>query len=97
LVIAEVIPRPAVKAVFTHARDVIRDQILAELVALVDGAPDFVGLGMHRQARAIAQAGGKDSSILSIGIEDEDGGARLFGAPRGTYAVRGFESPYFVR
>src|SRR5690606_491901 len=40
LVVAHVVPRPAVEAAFLHAGRVVRDDLVAEPVALVDRAPD---------------------------------------------------------
>lgn len=71
-------PRPAVEAVLLNVGDVVGDEVVAEGVALVGGAPELAGRGVYGFADAVAQAGGVDLDKLAAGGEFEDVGAMEF-------------------
>ncbi len=75
---ADVVPGPAVEAVFLDGGDVVGDEVVAEVVALVDGAPELAGDGVDGLADAVADAGGVDLEELAFGGELEDVGAVEF-------------------
>ncbi len=54
LMIADKIPRPTVKRPLLNAGDIIRRKIVTQQIALVRGAVDDAGAGLHRQSRTIA-------------------------------------------
>ena len=72
LVGAHVVPRPAVEAVFFHRGDIVRNEVVAQAVTLVGGAPELAGGGMDGLADAVADAGGVDLQELALGGELED-------------------------
>src|SRR6267378_8046333 len=78
LVWPRVIPGPAVEAAFLDVGDVVMNQIVAQRITLVYCGPELPGLGMHRDARSIANTGCINSLARSIGIEFEDIGAICF-------------------
>src|SRR5271163_5359623 len=57
LMVAEIIPGPAIEGALRYMRYVVGRQVVAESVALVDGAPERAGSGLNRKARTIANAG----------------------------------------
>src|SRR6202030_156660 len=75
---ADVVPGPAVEATVAHAGDVVRRQIVAEPVALVDRGPEFAGRGVDRQADRIADAGGEAAHAAAVRIEFQNVGAQRF-------------------
>src|SRR5260221_8254851 len=76
---ADVPPRPAIKAAFLNVGDVVGDEIVAQSIALVDGAPEFAGFGMDGQAAAgIADSVGIDAHIGAIGVELQNISAVFF-------------------
>ena len=56
LVAADVPPGPAVEAAGFDGGDVVGDEVVAECVALVDGAPEFAGDGVDGEADGVADA-----------------------------------------
>src|SRR5208282_5185923 len=78
LVRSDVKPRPTVESALRDSRDVIGREVIAELIALVDGCPEIAGPGIDGEANRIANAGGVDLFALSVGIENEDVGAPPF-------------------
>ena len=56
LVAADVPPGPAVEAAGFDVGDVVGDEVVAECVALVDGAPEFAGDGVDGEADGVADA-----------------------------------------
>ena len=76
-------------------RRIVGRQVVAESVALVDGAPERAGSGLNREARAIADAGREDTLMSAVGIEGEHVGAALLVAERG--ADRRFGDAGLVR
>ena len=75
VVAAHVIPGPAVEAALLDRGDVVGDQVVAEVVALVGGAPELAGGGVDGFADAVADAVGVDLDELALGSELEDVGA----------------------
>ena len=75
LVAAHVVPGPAEEAALLDAGDVVGDEVVAEVVALVGGAPELAGDGVDGLADAVADAGGVDLDELALGREFEDVGA----------------------
>src|SRR5579864_406944 len=69
---AHVIPRPAVEAAFLDVGNVVGNQVVAQAIALVGGAPNLAGLGMHLQPHAVADAVGIDAHAAAIRIEFQD-------------------------
>ena len=67
LVVADIVPGPAIEAVLANPGDIVGRQVVAEQVPLVGGAPDVLGRRMDRQADAVADAGGVD--LLIMGYE----------------------------
>ena len=89
-VLAPVAIGPAVEAAFTHRGEVIRHQILAQFVPLVDHCPQLPGARLDRQCRRVAQAGGIGLVGAGFGVDLPDHGAVDFGlhAALGDVAVR---------
>src|SRR5690349_2352621 len=79
LVGAEVEPGPAIKAALLDVGDVVGDEVVAELVALVHAGPERAGGGVDGEADRVADAGGEERLVLAVGGEGEDAGAALFG------------------
>src|SRR5512146_1961963 len=79
LVLADVVPGPAVEAAIFYMGDVVGNEIVAEAVALVDGGPEFAGFGVDGDADGVADAGGVDALAGSVRIEFEDVGAMVLG------------------
>ena len=63
-------------------RRVVGRQVVAEAVALVDGAPERAGSGLNREARTIANAGCVNALVFAVGIEGKHVGAALLIAER---------------
>ena len=85
---AHVVPGPAVEAAFLDRGDVVGDQVVAEVVALVGGAPELSGGGIDGFADAVADAGGVDLDELAFGRVFEDVGAvELFGVRVGVIDI----------
>src|ERR1022692_4812869 len=74
-VLADIEPGPAIEAVFLNRRDVIGDEIVAQVVALVDGAPDFTGRRVNAQANRVANTRGVDLDEFSFRRVFENVGA----------------------
>ena len=72
LVRTEIEPWPAVEAAILDARDVVGREQIAELVALVRGAPELAGFGIHGEADGIADSGRVNAFTFPIGRELED-------------------------
>ncbi|CDX27565.1 hypothetical protein MPL3356_70065 [Mesorhizobium plurifarium] len=81
LVVADIVPGPAVESAFLHRGRVFEGGVVAKLVALVDDAPERAGRRLHGHAGAVAQAGGDRPAVLAVGVEGEHVGAALFRAP----------------
>ena len=48
LMIAKIVPRPAIESALRDMRYVVGRQVVAEFVALVDGAPEGARSGLNR-------------------------------------------------
>src|SRR5580700_7619669 len=59
--IADVIPRPAIEVALLYRGHVVRRQVVTQKIAFVGGAIDRPGTWLHREARAIADAGRVDA------------------------------------
>ncbi len=68
LVVADIVPRPAVEFSLLHPGDVVGGKIVAEAVALVGGTPQGVRR-RDRQADAVAQAGGEYLRVVTVRVE----------------------------
>src|SRR4051794_14624736 len=87
LVIADVIPRPAIESPGAHAADVIGHESVTELVAFVYAHPQVVSPGTKLDADCVANSPGKYLLPRAVRIELEDARAiRLAGVVGG---VRG--------
>src|SRR5260370_42568669 len=85
---AQIVPRPAVERAVAHARDEVRDEVVAKIVALVGRAPDVARLRMHAEPAAVPQPGGDHAPISSVRIEDEHSRALAVRAPGAADTVR---------
>src|SRR5271167_2098416 len=91
LVSADIVPRPPIELAFANMRDIVRRKIVAENVALVDGAPERGSLRLDGQPRTIANPGGEDTHVTAVGIEGEHIGAIFLGSPGRADRVGGLE------
>src|SRR5262249_17351030 len=78
LMAANVVPGPPVEASVLDVGDVLGGKVIADVVALVDGAPDFSRFGIRGDSHAVANAGGEDAASGAVGIELEDVGTLEF-------------------
>src|SRR5690606_15278741 len=74
-VLAPVAVRPAVEAAFAHRGQVVRHQILAQLVAFVDHRPQLAAAGLDGQCGGGAQPGGVGAVGAGGGVDFPDHGA----------------------
>src|SRR5947208_3063705 len=74
LIRADVVPGPAIEASLLNVGDVIRWQIVTELVALVNRSPQFPGLRIYGDADRIADAPGIDAQSRAVGVRFQDVG-----------------------
>src|SRR2546426_12472262 len=74
LVCADVVPGPAIEASLLNVGDVIRREIVTELVALVNRSPQFPGLRIYGDADRIADAPGIDAQARAVGARLQDVG-----------------------
>ncbi len=72
LMIAHVVPRPAVKSALLDVRDVVRNEIVPEIVALIDGTPQLAGSRLNRDAYGIANARRVDLHEFAFGCVFEN-------------------------
>src|SRR5690606_13908251 len=81
--------RPAVEAAFAYRRQVIRHQVLAQLVPLVHHRPQLPRARLDRQRRRVAQAGrvGLVGTALGIDLPDQRAGDFGLHAALGDVAV----------
>jgi hypothetical protein len=100
---AEIVPRPSVKTVFTHACDVIRRKIISEAIAFVSRAPEFAGCGIYGHPDAIANAArirASASKAVGLGVgtvqklknEMVEACATSAGGSQGPLEVRKYEA-----
>src|ERR1700733_15640979 len=68
----EVVPGPAVEAVLLHVGHIIGNEVVAEAIALVGGAPELAGDGVDGFADAVANAGGVNLDEFALGREFEN-------------------------
>src|SRR3954465_9429151 len=61
LVVADVVPWPAIEGVLLDLRRIFERGVVAELVAFVDGAPQALGRRLQGDAGAIPQPGRKNA------------------------------------
>src|SRR5260221_12997104 len=72
-------PGPTVEPAFLNVSDVVGDEIVAQTVALVDGAPEFTSFGADGQAAAgITDSVSINAHIGAIGVELQNIGAVFF-------------------
>jgi hypothetical protein len=87
-VAAHVVPGPAVEAAFLDGGHVVGDQVVAEVVALVGGAPERAGDGVDGLADAVADAGGVDLDEFAFGrVLEHVGAVELLGVRVGVVDV----------
>src|ERR1019366_3797425 len=67
--------RPTVEGALLDVGEVVGDQVVAELVALLYGRPQGVGAWVIAQADGVARAGCKDLVAAAVGVIAVDGGA----------------------
>ena len=97
LVMAQVIPGPAVESSFFDAGDVIRHQIVAQAVALVGGNPQIARGIIHGHDRAVANAGRELAGWLAaFGVRHQNVSAVAFGTPGGATAIFRFPKTYLI-
>src|SRR5690625_7060621 len=60
--------RPAVEATFLNGRYVIRNQIGANLIALVHHHPQLIRFWLYRSSCRVSQAGGIGAMSTGIGV-----------------------------
>ena len=60
---------PTVKSSFLNAREIIRDEIVAEQIALVDDRPKGFGLRFPIHSDGVAQSIGENSHTAAVGID----------------------------
>src|SRR5579872_2898928 len=73
LVVPDVEPGPAEERTFPHPSDVIRHQIIAQPIALVDRTIYVPIDRMHRKTCAISNPRGERSNTFSLRIERQNG------------------------
>src|SRR5712672_1038042 len=78
LMIADVIPWPAVKSAGTHAADVVGWQIFADLIPLVCAHPKLVCAWPKRDADGVANSPSVNLSPAAVRIKLEDARAIFF-------------------
>ena len=86
--IADVKPRPAIKAAGADTADVVGRQILANFVALIRAHPQLIAAGTKCYSYSIANSPRIDFSIRTIGIELEDSRAIGFRSVVGNIRAR---------
>ena len=69
---APLVPGPAAKAAFLDRGDIVRDQMIPEVVALVGGAPKLSGGGVDGLADAVPDPGCVDLDELAFESVLED-------------------------
>ena len=67
--------RPAVKPALLDVRKVVRHQIVAQRIALLDGGPQYVRPGIPPQPDRIARPGREDLVPAAVRVKPVDGGA----------------------
>ncbi len=76
-VLAVVAEWPAVKSAVAHRRDVVGDEIAAELVALIYRNPEGVALWLPREAHRVPKPRCEDAMVAGGSIDLPDRRARL--------------------
>src|SRR6202034_3206775 len=66
LMAAHVIPRPSEEATFLDRSDVVGDEMVAQIVALIGGAPELTCSRIDCLANAVADAVGIDFDELAV-------------------------------
>src|SRR6266446_5643927 len=79
---ADIEPRPAIEGAFAHPGHIIGGEVVAEAIALVDGAPEFAGPRLYRHPDAVAQSGREEPLVLAFRREGKHDGAPLVRLPR---------------
>src|ERR1044071_9052894 len=78
LMATHVIPRPTVKAVFFNRGYIIGNKIVAQVVPLVDRAPELASDRVNRLTNAVSNARGIHLNEFSLGCVRENGSAMEF-------------------
>ena len=74
-VLAEIAVRPAIEAAVLYRGQVVRHQIGADLVTLVDDGPQLAAVRFPLQPGRVAQAAGEDTAGARGGVHFQHGGA----------------------
>src|SRR5215472_11690213 len=69
LVTSHVPPRPAVEPSLLHVRDVVRDEVVAETIALVNRGPQFTGRGIEGDPDCVTHAGRINLKISPVRVQ----------------------------
>src|SRR5262249_47478925 len=77
-VLAVIAVRPTVEGAVDDRSDVVGNEVVAQLVALIHGRPQLTALWIPVQSVRVAQARGEHARIAARGIDLENGGATLF-------------------
>jgi hypothetical protein len=75
--LAVIAVRPAVEAALLYRGHVVRYEVAADLVALVDDDPELAAFRIPGQAVRIAQPGGEETRLFRGEIDLQHGGAIL--------------------
>src|SRR5881392_2030943 len=75
---ADVKPGPSIKAAGAHTADIVRRQILPNLVPLVCAHPELIAAGPKCDPNGVANSPSIDFSVGAVGIEFEDASAICF-------------------
>src|SRR5690242_16877366 len=67
--LAEIGKWPTVKSSLFYARKIVRDEIVAEQIALIDDRPEGFGLRFPIHADGVAQSVGKNSHTAAVGVD----------------------------
>ena len=78
------VPRPTIEGAFNDMCCIFKWRVVAELIALVDDAPELPGGRLNSHAYAIAQARRDDLQIPAVRVEGQDIRAQLFRVPGST-------------
>src|SRR5688500_8095089 len=67
--VSEVAIGPSVEPAIPHRRHVVRHEVAAKFVALVDGRPEHAGFGLPRHADRVSQPRGKHAMPSRLWID----------------------------
>src|SRR4029077_5626898 len=79
LIRTDVVPGPSIKPAVSYSRDVIGDQVVPQIVALVYRGPQHACRRIDRDANRIPNSRGINSLPRSVGIKSENIRAWILG------------------